>query len=149
MGHSPMVHISVVHKIQSITALNPLPSLVGGKIEMSPVLRPDGNNFVDKSVDQLVGSLSSCASLCVTQIKWCKNLVSFALVLCLCFENDNAIRGIMLPRDPTVKMSTRSVQNNFSLILQTASAHCSNEASPKQLCVDIYPGSPQEKASGI
>lgn len=151
MGHSAVVHTSVVHKIKSINALNPLLFLVGGgRIETSPVLRSDDDDFVDKSADQLVGSLSSCASLRGTQMKWCKNLVSFALVLCPCFDNDNAIKGVVEPRDPYVKMSPHSeVQNNFSLIVQTASAHCSNAASPKQLCVDIFPGSPQEEASVI
>lgn len=55
-------------------------------------------------------------------------------------------KGVVEPREPTVKMSPFSeVQTNFSLILQTASADCSNAASLKQLCVDIFPGSPQKK----
>lgn len=107
---------------------------------------PDRDDFVDKSADQLVGSLSSCACLCGNQMKRYQNLVSFALVLCPCFENDNAIKGVVEPRDPTVKISSRSeVKTNFRLILQTASAHCSNAASPKQLCVDIFTGSSQKK----
>lgn len=137
--------------MKSITALNPLLSLVGGgRIETSP----DGYDFVISSLSstrhQLVGSLSSCASFHVTQMKWCQNLVSFALVLCPCFENNNAIKGVVEPRDPTVKMSPRSqVQTNFSLILQTASAHCCNAASPKQVVRWHFPGFTSEKASVI
>lgn len=146
MGPFTVVHTSIVHKMKSITALNSLLSLfVGGRIETSPLLRPDGYDFV-------ISISTWWVYFFLWKFLWYPDemvpkpgVICFGTLPVFWKWQSKAIKGEVEPRDPTVKMSLRSeVQTNFSLILQTASAHCSNAASPRH-----FPGFTSETASVI